>query len=63
MDEGNLALEVRDDGAGFDTALELPEIHRGLRNMASRAGVVGADFEVESAPGQGTAIHVGLNLN
>jgi signal transduction histidine kinase len=31
--------------------------------MASRAGVVGADFEVESAPGQGTAIHVGLNLN
>ena len=60
--DGMLGLEVRDDGLGFDTSIEFPDRHRGLRNMASRADVVGADFEVESAPGQGTSIHVSLRL-
>jgi signal transduction histidine kinase len=57
-DAGHLSLEIRDDGLGFDTSIELPDRHRGLRNMASRADVVGATFEVESAAGQGTAILV-----
>ncbi len=58
VSEGTLLLAVSDDGKGFDTSVEMPERHRGLRNMASRAEIVGAEFEIESAPGQGTAIHV-----
>ena len=61
-DHDHLGLEVRDDGVGFDASTEFPERHRGLRNMASRADVAGADFVVESAPGHGTAIHVRCNL-
>jgi two-component system sensor histidine kinase DevS len=63
VEDARLNLEVRDDGLGFDTSLEFPERHRGLRNMASRAGVVGAEFDVDSAPGEGTAIQVELRLN
>jgi PAS domain S-box-containing protein len=62
LDDGNLGLEVRDDGLGFDTSVEFPDRHRGLRNMASRAGVVGAEFEVVSAPSEGTTILVRSRL-
>jgi signal transduction histidine kinase len=57
-ENGTTSLEVKDDGDGFDTSAELPEAHRGLRNMASRANMVGAMLKIESAPGQGTAIQV-----
>jgi PAS domain S-box-containing protein len=63
VDDGQLCLEVRDDGLGFDTSIEFPDRHRGLRNMASRADVIDAEFEVESAQGQGTAIHVRSRLS
>ena len=62
VEDGELSLEIRDDGMGFDTSMELPERHRGLRNMASRANVVGAGLEVESTPGKGTTIHLRLRL-
>jgi signal transduction histidine kinase len=62
VETDSLNLEVRDDGVGFDASIEFPERHRGLRNMASRADVIGADFEVESAPGEGTAVHVRSRL-
>jgi signal transduction histidine kinase len=61
-EDGSLRLEVRDDGCGFDASADVTEDHRGLRNMASRASIAGADLKVESAPGQGTAIHVGIAL-
>jgi PAS domain S-box-containing protein len=53
-----LRLEVRDDGLGFDPSIEVPEGHRGIRNMASRAGIIGAQLHIESAPGRGTAVRV-----
>lgn len=62
MTDGTLCLEVQDDGRGFDPSVELPEGHRGLRNMASRAEIAGAGFEVESEPGHGTTVRVNLNL-
>lgn len=56
-DDESVRLVVRDDGGGF-----VPEGvgggHFGLTGMAERAKDVGADFEVRSAPGEGTTIQV-----
>jgi signal transduction histidine kinase len=52
-------LEVFDDGLGFDveTAAAAPE-HLGLSIMRERAEAIGADFTVESLPGQGARVCV-----
>jgi two-component system, NarL family, nitrate/nitrite sensor histidine kinase NarX len=58
--EGDLILEVGDDGQGFQTE-DLPEWSRyGLRGMRERAELIGADFQVASRPGQGTIVHLRL---
>ena len=49
-----LELTVRDDGCGFDTEAESPGI--GLMGMAARARLVGAQLQVDSNPGGGTAL-------
>ena len=49
-----LELTVRDDGRGFDPALERDGI--GLTGMAERARLVGARLNVDSSPGGGTAL-------
>jgi len=56
---GSVALEIRDDGRGFDTteAGEL-EGHYGLTGMRERAATIGGTLEVVSGPGRGTAIRV-----
>jgi signal transduction histidine kinase len=52
-----VVLEVADDGRGFD-----PQGVRagrfGLESMRSRAGEIGADLAVISAPGRGTVVRV-----
>jgi signal transduction histidine kinase len=52
-----VVLEVGDDGRGFD-----PQRVRagrfGLESMRSRAGEIGADLAVISAPGRGTVVRV-----
>ncbi len=54
----DIALELRDDGVGFDTAAPGPEGHFGMAMMRERAKVGGGTFEVTSAPGEGTTITV-----
>ena len=49
-----LELSVRDDGRGFD--LHAPRSGVGLIGLAERARMVGAQFEIESSPGRGTAL-------
>ena len=49
-----LELSVRDDGRGFDPEAESAGI--GLRGMAERARLVGAQLQVDSNPGGGTAL-------
>jgi signal transduction histidine kinase len=49
-----LALEVTDDGAGFDAADR--GLGAGFLNMADRLGAFGGHLCVDSAPGQGTRV-------
>jgi two-component system sensor histidine kinase UhpB len=53
-------LEIHDDGRGFDPAA--PTGRLGMRSMRERAEAAGAAFQVESAPGQGTLVRVGVPL-
>jgi signal transduction histidine kinase len=56
--DGDLELELRDNGRGFDTAAPGPEGHFGMAMMRERAQVGGGRFQAESAPGRGTSITV-----
>jgi signal transduction histidine kinase len=54
---GQVVLEVRDDGQGFDPAAGHPG-HFGLDSMRSRAAEIGGLLTVTSAPGSGTLVRV-----
>jgi len=54
-DNGQLFLEVRDDGRGFDPAGNFAG-HLGLRSMRERVEQLQGTLVIESAPGQGTRI-------
>ncbi|MEV7780339.1 sensor histidine kinase [Kitasatospora sp. NPDC088351] len=63
--EGEVALDVLDDGAGFDPAAVASGAAAGegdggfgLPSMRARARALGGTFAVESAPGEGTALAV-----
>ncbi|MFF9867647.1 sensor histidine kinase [Streptomyces sp. NPDC013953] len=62
--DGSVALDVVDDGKGFDPRACAPAADGGfgLRAMRSRARSLGGTFTVESSPGQGTAVAVALPL-
>jgi signal transduction histidine kinase len=53
-----IVLQLRDNGAGFDTSAAGPEGHFGMAMMRERATVGGGSFTVESAVGKGTTITV-----
>jgi PAS domain S-box-containing protein len=52
-----LAMEVADDGEGFDPSGSYPD-HFGLQSMRERAESRGGAFHVESRPGEGTTVRV-----
>ena len=54
-ENGALILSVVDDGVGFDTSRSF-DGHLGLPGMRRRARTAGANFEIQSAPGEGTRI-------
>jgi signal transduction histidine kinase len=58
-----IALEVRDDGRGFDAAgngapLSSPPGHYGLTGMRERAASIGGTLEVTSEPGAGATVRM-----
>jgi signal transduction histidine kinase len=55
--QGQVILEVRDNGRGFDPAAGHPG-HFGLDSMRSRAAEIGGRLTITSAPGSGTLIRV-----
>lgn len=50
----SLSIEIRDDGKGWDPSGSTPE-GSGLRNMKSRAGLIGGSFDLQSTK-NGTTI-------
>lgn len=59
--EGQLTVEVSDDGIGFDPAA-VQAGHYGLLGMHERIRLAGGSFEVRSEPGQGTHIQIRFPL-
>jgi signal transduction histidine kinase len=58
--DGELVMDVQDDGAGFDTAARGPGF--GLRAMRERVEKLGGRLDVESTPGEGTTLAVQVPL-
>jgi signal transduction histidine kinase len=59
---GQVLLEIRDDGIGFDPLL-VPHSrngHFGLLGMRERVELAGGSWELRSAPGGGTLIRASL---
>lgn len=56
-DADALRVTVKDDGIGFDPSLPRPG-HLGQVTMAERAGAIGGDLSVVSAPGAGCTVTV-----
>jgi signal transduction histidine kinase len=58
---GRLSVEVRDDGAGFDTRRATPRLGLAV-SVRRRAAVVGGRALVRSAPGVGTVVLLSVPL-
>lgn len=58
-DGDGLALEISDDGRGFDPNGSFPG-HLGLRSMRERAARLGGSLEIRSTPGRGTLLRAWL---
>ncbi len=56
-EQERITLQISDDGQGFDPETIAPH-HIGMEIMRERAEAIGARFEIESQPGQGTRITV-----
>ena len=59
---GVVAVDVADDGKGFDPAALKPDGHFGLDWMRERVELLGGSFDVRSAIGGGTVVRVSLPL-
>jgi signal transduction histidine kinase/ligand-binding sensor domain-containing protein len=53
-----IALEVRDDGQGFEPEKMPAPGHYGLTGMRERAAVIGGTLELTSEPGAGTTVRL-----
>ena len=53
-----VALEIADDGRGFDTAATAANGHYGLEGLRERVARMKGAVEIESAPGKGTTVRV-----
>ncbi|PTQ99714.1 histidine kinase [Mucilaginibacter yixingensis] len=56
-------LTIADDGVGFSTDTTKNQHGSGLKNMESRAALIGATFELNSVPGNGSTISVEIDPN
>lgn len=60
---GRLHLHVSDFGPGFIVSQVAPNGHLGLAGIRERAELLGGNFQIDTAPGQGTALHVDWPLD
>lgn len=65
-EDGQIVLEVSDNGCGFDCPPHMGVLvrakHFGLAGMQERAALLGGLLTIESAPGQGTLVRTRLPL-
>jgi signal transduction histidine kinase len=57
--DGNVVLEITDNGAGFDPA-SIPPGHMGLTTMADRARQIGGSLDVTSRLGEGATVRASV---
>jgi signal transduction histidine kinase len=57
LDQSGVKLHISDDGRGFDPET-IPSGHLGVRIMRERAQKIGATFQIDSKPGDGTIVIV-----
>nr|WP_245635199.1 cache domain-containing protein [Marinobacterium profundum] len=57
---GLLWLELKDNGCGFDPDDLSPQAGIGLRNIRDRLELLGGELALESAPGEGARLCIGL---
>jgi signal transduction histidine kinase len=60
--EGEAALEISDDGLGFNPDVGMSSRGRGLENFARRAEELGATFSLRSEPGRGAHLRFVFKL-
>lgn len=58
-EEAQVKIEINDRGIGFDTNID--EDGSGLKNMASRAKIINADFQIKSSENKGTNVLITYN--
>jgi signal transduction histidine kinase len=56
--DGTIAIDVRDNGIGFNLPDDRSRYSRGLLGMRERAYLLGGTFAITSAPGKGTRLEV-----
>jgi signal transduction histidine kinase len=56
----NIILSIRDNGIGMPVCQSATTITHGLRGVRERAGYLGGDVKITSAPGHGISIVVTL---
>jgi PAS domain S-box-containing protein len=59
--QGEVILQLTDDGVGFDPQREYPG-HMGLHSMRERVGKLGGALQIASSPGEGTRLWVCVPL-
>jgi signal transduction histidine kinase len=60
-EDGEVLLEVEDDGRGFEPQTAMGS-GRGLGNLRARADALGGTLEVRSEPGAGTSVRIRIPL-
>jgi signal transduction histidine kinase len=63
VDETMLSLTVEDNGNGFDLAVVDRNGGTGLNNLRARVKAFNGCFDIDTAPGKGTAAYIEFNLN
>lgn len=58
----DVVIEVKDNGCGFSPVDTQRASQYGLRSMRERAESIGADFQIVSAPGEGTTVRVRIPM-
>lgn len=57
-----LLIRISDNGKGFDKKLAEKSKGMGWSNMVARLSLINGTFDLDSAPGKGTAITIGVKL-